>query len=250
VYDGAVTRADVDVWESELEGLLGRLCPLFYRTESKKHAGQYLRGLLSPMERKNGWTIAERVGEWEPKALQRFLNLSPWDADAVLGLNREYAMEYLTDPGGILVADPTGFAKKGTKSVGVQRQYSGTLGRVDNCQIATFLAYVTPGRDRVLLDRRLYLPQESWVADPARCAQAGVPSEVVFKTRPQQVREMIESALGAGVPFAWFTADEEFGQNPGLCDYLQTSRIPYVMAVPKGVSLQVCKPRMDQDRPS
>ena len=233
MYDGAVTRADVDVWESELEGLLGRLRPLFYRTESKKHAGQYLRGLLSPIERKNGWTIAERVGELEPKALQRLLNLSPWDADAVLGLNREYAMEHLADPGGILVADPTGFAKKGTKSVGVQRQYSGTLGRVDNCQIATFLAYVTPGRDRVLLDRRLYLPQESWVADQARCAQAGVPPEVVFKTRPQQVREMIESVLEAGVPFAWFTADEEFGQNPGLCDYLQTSRIPYVMAVPK-----------------
>lgn len=233
MYDGAVTRADVDVWESELEGLLGRLRPLFYRRESKKHAGQYLRGLLSPIERKNGWTIAERVGEWEPKALQRLVNLSPWDADAVLGLNREYAMEHLADPGGILVADPTGFAKKGTKSVGVQRQYSGTLGRVDNCQIATFLAYVTPGRDRVLLDRRLYLPQESWVADPARCAQAGVPPEVVFKTRPQQVREMIESVLEAGVPFAWFTADEEFGQNPGLCDYLQTSRIPYVMAVPK-----------------
>jgi SRSO17 transposase len=233
VYDGAVTRADVDAWESGLEGLLARLRPLFYRTESKKHAGQYLRGLLSTIERKNGWTIAEHVGELEPKALQRFLNLSPWDADALLDLNREYAMEHLADPGGVLVADPTGFAKKGTKSVGVQRQYSGTLGRVDNCQIATFLAYVTPGRDRVLLDRRLYLPQESWVADPTRCAAAGVPSEVAFKTRPQQVREMIESALGAGVPFAWFTADEEFGQNPVLCDYLQTSRIPYVMAVPK-----------------
>jgi SRSO17 transposase len=237
VYDGAVTRTDVDMWEPGLEGLLARIGPLFYRTESKKHAGRYVRGLLSLIERKNGWTIAERVGELEPKALQRFVNLSPWDADALLGLNREYAMEHLADPGGILVADPTGFAKKGTKSVGVQRQYSGTLGRVDNCQIATFLAYVTPGRDRVLLDRRLYLPQESWVADPARCAAAGVPPEVVFKTRPQQVREMIEAALGAGVPFAWFTADEEFDQNPGLCDYLETSRIPYVMAVPKTTRL-------------
>jgi SRSO17 transposase len=117
--------------------------------------------------------------------------------------------------------------------VGVQRQYSGTLGRIDNCQIATFLAYVTPGRDRVLLDRRLYLPEGSWVADPTRCAQAGVPPNLAFKTRPQQVREMIESTLAAGVPFAWFTADEEFGQNPGLCDYLEASRIPYVMAVPK-----------------
>jgi SRSO17 transposase len=223
----------MDVWESGLEGVLTRLRSLFYRTESKNHAEQYFRGLLSPLERKNGWTIAEYAGELEPKALQRFVNLSPWDADALLDLNREYAMEYLADPGGILVADPTGFAKKGTKSVGVQRQYSGTLGRIDNCQIATFLAYVTGGRDRVLLDRRLYLPEKSWMADPARCAEAGVPPDQVFKTRPQQVKEMIESARAAGVPFAWFTADEEFGQNPGLCDYLESNRIPYVMAVPK-----------------
>jgi SRSO17 transposase len=233
VYDGAVSRTDVDVWESELKSLCERISSLFYRAESKKHAEQYVRGLLSPLERKNGWTIAEHAGEVEPKALQRFLNLSPWDADALLGLNREYAMEYLASPAAILVADPTGFAKKGTHSVGVQRQYSGTLGRVDNCQIATFLAYVTPDRDRVLLDRRLYLPKESWVADPARCQAAGVSPEVVFKTRPQQVQEMIEATLAAGVPFAWFTADEEFGQNPGLGEFLETSRIPYVMAIPK-----------------
>ena len=223
----------MDVWESGLEDVLTRIRPLFYRTESKKHAEQYFRGLLSPIERKNGWTIAEHVGELEPKALQRFLNLSPWDADALLDLNRAYAMENLADPGGILVADPTGFAKKGTRSVGVQRQYTGTLGRIDNCQIATFLAYVTPTRDRVLLDRRLYLPAQSWMADPARCAEAGVPPEVTFRTRPAQVQEMIESARAAGVPFAWFTADEEFGQNPGLCGYLEETGIPYVMAVPK-----------------
>jgi SRSO17 transposase len=117
--------------------------------------------------------------------------------------------------------------------VGVQRQYSGTLGRIDNCQIATFLCYVTPGRDRVLIDRRLYLPNESWIADPQRCAAAGVPPEVTFATRPEQVIEMIQAARGSGVPFAWFTADEEFGQNPGLCDYLETHTMPYVMAVPK-----------------
>jgi SRSO17 transposase len=233
VYDDAVTRADLDAWESELEGVFARIRPLFYRTESKKHAEQYLRGLLSPIQRKNGWTIAEHVGEPEPTALQRFLNLSPWDADALLVLNREYAMEHLADSGGILVADPTGFPKKGTKSVGVQRQYSGTLGRVDNCQIATFLAYVTPDRDRVLIDRRLYLPEKAWMADPARCAEAGVSPDLTFKTRPQQVKEMVESLRAAAVPFAWFTADEEFGQNPGLCDYLETNRIPYVMAVPK-----------------
>ena len=225
--------ADLGEWERELGGVAARLQSLFYRPESKKHAEQYLRGLLAPLARKNGWTIAEYAGEPEPKALQRLLNLSPWDADALLAVNREYAMEHLAAPGAILVADPTGFAKKGGKSVGVQRQYSGTLGRIDNCQIATFLAYVTPGRDRVLLDRRLYLPETSWAADPVRRAEAGVPPEVTFQTRPQQVRGMIEVARAAGVRFAWFTADEEFGQNPGLCDYLQRERLSYVMAIPR-----------------
>lgn len=232
-YDGAVTRADLDVWECELERLLARMDPLFYRTESRRHARQYVRGLLASLERKNGWTIAEYAGEPEPKALQRFLNLSPWNVDEVLELNRGYAMGHLADPDGIVVADPTGFEKKGTKSVGVQRQYSGTLGRVDNCQIATFMGYVTSGRDRVLLDRRLYMPRQAWLADPDRCAAAGAPADLAFATRPAHVIEMIEAALVAGVPFAWFTADEEFGQNPGLCDYLHTRTIPYVLAVPK-----------------
>ena len=126
-YDGAVDSADLGDWERELDGAMARIAPLFYRTESKRHGEQYLRGLLSPLARKNGWTIAEYAGEPEPKSLQRLLNLSPWDADALLAVNREYAMENLADPEAILVADPTGFAKKGKKSVGVQRQYSGTL---------------------------------------------------------------------------------------------------------------------------
>jgi len=234
-YDDVVTTADLDEWDRDFGGLVKRIHPLFFRVESKRHAEQYLRGLLSPLARKNGWTIAEYIGEPEPKALQRFLNLTPWKADALLAINREYAMEYLADPGGILVADPTGFPKKGRKSVGVQRQYSGTLGRVDNCQIATFLAYVTSNRDRVLIDRRLYLPK-SWTDDPDRCAEAGVPQDVTFQTRPQHVQAMIESARTAGVPFTWFTADEEFGQNPGLCDYLERECIPYVMAIPKNTT--------------
>ena len=233
VYDGAVTRADMEEWNSELESLFSRLGGIFYRTESKRHAEQYLRGLLAPLARKNGWTIAEYTGEPVPDRLQRLLNLTPWDAGELLALNRDYAMEHLGDPGAVLVADPTGFAKKGLKSVGVQRQYSGTLGRVDNCQIATFLAYVTAGHDRVLLDRRLYLPRESWIEDPARCAEAGVPDDVRFQTRPEQVIEMIDDALAARVPFSWFTADEEFGQNPGLCAHLEGATIAYVMAVPK-----------------
>jgi SRSO17 transposase len=233
VYHGAVTRDDLDRWNSDLDALLARLTRLFYRRESRRHAEQYVRGLLAPLQRKNGWTIAEYVGESEPKALQRFLNLTRWNAAELLELNREYAMEHLASDAAILVADPTGFAKKGRKSVGVQRQYSGTLGRIDNCQIATFLAYVTPGRDRVLIDRRLYLPQESWLADRDRCAEAGVPEDLSFKTRPEQVIEMIDAALAAKVPFAWFSADEEFGQNPGLRDHLHGAGIGYVMAIPK-----------------
>lgn len=111
-YDDAVEPADLGEWERELDGVVARIAPLFYRSESKRHGEQYLRGLLSPLARKNGWTIAEYVGEPEPKALQRLLNLSPWDADALLAINREYAMENLADPGAILVADPTGFAKR------------------------------------------------------------------------------------------------------------------------------------------
>jgi SRSO17 transposase len=247
-YEDAVSREDMEEWESDLQDLFTRMCPLYYRTESRLHARQYMRGLLSDLKRKNGWTIAEHVGETEPKPLQRFLNLSPWDVGKLLDLNRDYAMEHLASPKAILVADPTGFGKKGTDSVGVQRQYSGTLGRIDNCQIATFLAYVTPDRDRVLIDRRLYLPKKTWVADPARCAKAGVPPDVGFQTRPEQVRDMITSARANGVPFGWFTADEEFGQNPALCSWLETERIPYVMAVPKNTQFtdtrgatQVCE---------
>lgn len=236
VYDGAVTRSDLEQWQSELNALFARMGQLFYRPESRKHAEQYMRGLLAPLQRKNGWTIAEYVGESEPKALQRFLNVSPWNVDRLLDLNRDYVMEHLASPAAILVADPTGFAKKGTKSVGVQRQYSGTLGRIDNCQIATFLGYVTPEHDRALIDRRLYLPEESWLADRDRCAEAGVPTGTLFKTRPQQVIEMIKAARTAGVPFAWFTADEEFGQNPGLREYLEKAGISYVMAIPKNTT--------------
>ncbi|MGH3262991.1 MAG: IS701 family transposase, partial [Trebonia sp.] len=227
-----MTERDIDAINSELESLYRRIDGLFSRADSRRHAHQYIRGLLSDLPRKNGWTIAEYVGEREPKATQRFLNLSPWDADEALKINRRYVMEHFTSPEAILVADPTGFAKKGTKSAGVQRQYSGTPGRTDNCQIGTFLAYVTPDHDRALIDRRLYLPQV-WIDDRSRCDEAGIPAETEFKTRPQQVIDMIEDTRAAAVPFAWFTADEEFGQNPGMREYLQAAGIAYVMAVPK-----------------
>lgn len=236
VDDGAVTRADLDAWEAEFENACSRMSPLFFRPESRNHARQYLRGLLAPIERKNGWTIAEYSGEKEPKAMQRFLNLTPWDADALRDLVRDYAMERFADPRAVLIADPTGFAKKGRKSAGVQRQYSGTLGRIGNCQIGTFLAYANTAGDRVLIDRELYIPQDSWFGDPVRCAEAGIPGDLEFATRPAQVEVMIGRARRAGVRFAWFTADEEFGQNPGLRSYLEDNDIAYVMAVPKNTA--------------
>jgi SRSO17 transposase len=233
VDDDAVSFSDLKEWSSEFENVLNRIDRLFVHPSSRKHAEQYLRGLLAPIERKNGWTIAEHVGEKEPKAMQRFLNLALWDADELRDLLYDYVIEHLNDPQGILVADPTGFAKKGTKSAGVQRQYSGTLGRVDNCQIGTFLAYVTSNRDRVLLDRELYIPQDSWFGDPDRCADAAIPDDLTFTTRPMQVMAMIERARWSELTFAWFTADEEFGQNPRLRTYLEQAEISYVMAIPK-----------------
>jgi SRSO17 transposase len=233
IPDDAVMREDLACWDEEFKGICARIEPLFYRTDSRAHAERYLRGLLAHLERKNGWTIAEYSGQREPKALQRFLNLTPWDADRMRDLVRDYAMECFADTRGVLIADPTGFAKKGRKSAGVQRQYSGTLGRVDNCQIGTFLAYANSFGDRVLLDRELYVPEDSWFGDRDRCAEAGIPQAVEFATRPQQVTAMIQRTLRAGVPFAWFVADEEFGQNPGLRAYLEEHQIPYVMAVPK-----------------
>lgn len=236
VVDG-VTRDDLAVWDQEFRDVCTRLDGLFYRTDSRAHARHYVRGLLAPLERKNGWTIAEYSGEPEPKALQRLLNLSPWDADEARDLVRTYAMEHFADPRGTLIADPTGFAKKGNKSAGAQRQYSGTLGRIDNCQIGVFLAYANTAGDRVLIDRELYMPEESWCADPGRRAEAHVPEELIFATRPRQVQDMIGRAVTAGVPFAWFAADEEFGQNPGLRSYLENERIAYAMAVPKNTDI-------------
>lgn len=233
INDDAVSCADLQAWSAEFECLTGRVSSLFVHPKSQAHARQYLAGLLAPIERKNGWTIAEHAGEKEPKAMQRFLNLTSWDADALRDMNRDYAIESLGDPDGVLVADPTGFAKKGKKSAGVQRQYSETLGRVDNCQIGTFLAYVNSAGERVLLDRVLYIPQESWFGDRQRCAEASIPPELEFATRPAQVIAIIERALEAEVPFRWFTADEEFGQNPGLREYLENDGLGYVMAVPK-----------------
>jgi SRSO17 transposase len=187
-------------WAAELEALCDRLAPRFGRVEVRRRASGFLRGLLSAAERNNGWQLAEQAGDRTPDGTQRLLNHARWDADEVRDDLRDYVVEHLGDPGGVLVIDETGFLKKGTKSAGVQRQYSGTAGRVENCQIGVFLAYAGP-RGHALVDRELYLPQ-SWTQDRPRCHEAGVPDHVEFHTKPQLARRMLARALDAGVPTA------------------------------------------------
>src|SRR5260370_21025693 len=235
--DDAITPEDLKEWDKQFRETNRKVAGLFYRPESRRHAEQYLQGLLKRIQRKNAWAIAPEVGEKEPKAIQRFLNLTPWDEGKLRDIIRYYVIEHFGDPRGVLIADPTGFPKKGSKSAGVQRQYSGTLGRIDNCQIGTFLAYVNTRKERLLIDRELYIPKKTWFTDPERCAEAGIPPHLTFATRPQQVAAMIDRAVEGGVPFAWFTADEEFGQNPGLRDHLEKHDTAYVMAIPKNTEI-------------
>jgi SRSO17 transposase len=206
-----------------------RLAGCFSRVEPRRSALDYMRGLISGIERRNGWTLSEQAGRATPYALQDLLDRGTWDAEAVRDQVRAFAVERLGDPQAVLVGDETGFLKKGVRSAGTQRQYSGTAGRRENCQIGTFLAYATV-RGRTLIDRELYLPQESWIADRARCRSAGIPDEVPFRTKPQQLRLMLERAIAAGVPFAWMTADEAYGQNGELREWCHDQDVHYVMA--------------------
>jgi SRSO17 transposase len=223
-----VTVGLVESWEDELADLFARIAGRFARVEPRRRAFAYARGLLAPLERRNGWTLAEQAGDGSPDGMQALLCSPCWDPDAVRDDVRDYLVEAIGDPGGVLIADETGFIKKGRRSAGVQRQYSGTAGRVENCQLGTFLCYAT-GRGRALIDRELYLPV-SWTGDRDRCRAAAVPDDVEFATKPQQARVMLERAVAAGVPFAWFTADEAYGQNPGLRGWLEDRDIAYVMA--------------------
>ena len=203
----------------------------FAQVESRRRARLYLLGLLSGVERKNSWTIAEQAGDLSPDGMQRLLNFYRWDADAVRDDLRGYVLSNLGDPAGVVVADETGFLKKGAKSAGVQRQYSGTAGRIENCQLGVFLTYVSPA-GRALIDRELYLPK-TWTDDRDRCAEAGIGQEVDFATKPELARRMLERLLTnhGRQALPWFTADEAYGDNPGLRDWLDEQDLNYVMAV-------------------
>jgi SRSO17 transposase len=190
----------------------------------------YVRGLLAPLERKNSWTLAERAGESVPDGMQRLLAAADWDADAVRDDVRDYVGEQLGDPNGVLVVDETGFLKKGSKSAGVARQYSGTAGRIENCQVGVFLGYATAAA-RTFLDRELYLPK-AWAEDRDRCQEAGVPDAVEFATKPELAMRMLTRALDADVPAGWVTGDEVYGQHFRLRRMLEERETPYVLAVP------------------
>ncbi|MFF7191891.1 IS701 family transposase [Streptomyces sp. NPDC008222] len=200
----------------------------FGRSEPRGRALDYLTGLLAPLERKNGWTVSEQVGQVRPDSVQRLLNHSEWDEDAVRDDVRAYVVETIGARDGILIGDDTGFLKKGTRSAGVQRQYTGTAGRTENSQIGTFLAYAS-SKGRALIDRELYIPK-SWTDDRERCRAAGIPDEVPFATKNEHFRWMLQRAVDAGVPFAWVTADEAYGQVKHTRFWLEQRRIAYVLA--------------------
>ena len=230
-----VTMDDGRAWSDEFAALLERLAPRFGRVEPRRRAAAYLKGLLAPVERKNGWQLAEAAGDRTPDGVQEFLSRVRWDADAVRDDLQTYVAEHLGDRGAVLVLDETGFLKKGGKSAGVQRQYSGTAGRIENCQIGVFLAYASR-YGRTLIDRALYLP-ESWAADRARRAEAGVPEDVAFATKPKLGLAMLERAHAAGLPFAWVTADSVYGADHALRRWLQAHRLGYVLAVTRAQRL-------------
>jgi len=226
----ACHRLDLDRWRVILDEAVTRVADRFVRAEPRATAGQFVEGLLSGVERKTCWSLAERAGHADPQAMQRLLRTAVWDADAVRDDVRNWLVEQLGHPDGVLVTDETGFLKKGVCSVGVQRQYTGTAGRVENSQVGVFLAYVSPA-GRALIDRRLYLPETTWCDQPDRLAAAGVPDDVRFATKPALARQMIAAALDAGVPAGWVTGDEVYGADPGLRDDLEDRGIGYVLAV-------------------
>ena len=224
-----LTEETVWAWSSAFAEVERRLGPYFARAEARQQAMAYLNGLLSSVERKNTWQLAEVVGATTPYGFQHLLGRADWDADAVRDELQRYVAEYVGDPDGIVVIDETGFLKKGRMSAGVARQYSGTAGRIENAQIGVFLTYASP-TGHTLLDRALYLPKD-WLADRARCAQAGIPATQTFQTKPALARQMLERVFAAQVPVRWVTGDSVYGDDRRLRIWLEERDQAYVLAV-------------------
>jgi len=207
-----------------------RFAPYFCRPEPREQGEKYLRALLAPIERKNGWQIAEYLGDSTPDRTQRLLSKAGWDVDGVRDEHIRFCSEHFGESEGIGILDETGFLKKGDKSAGTQRQYTGTAGKRENCQIGTFLAYAS-SKGHVFLDRRLYLPEKEWCENPERRKEAVIPEEVVFRTKPQHGIEMLEHSFGLRVPIKWVTGDEVYGNSEALRDFVSNRGRQYVFAV-------------------
>ena len=216
-------------WERELTALKARVCQVLGRRELRETGSSFIDGLLSGVERKTGWLMAEQSGADQPYRMQSLLGRSQWDADRLRDEVRDYVVEALGDADGVLIVDETGFVKKGEHSAGVARQYSGTAGRIENSQIGVFVAYASR-YGQALIDRQLYLP-ESWTNDRDRCAKASIPETVGFATKPKMARAMIEKALDAGVPCAYVLGDAVYGADSSLRRMLENRHQPYVLAV-------------------
>lgn len=219
----------ISSWTSQLDALLQRLSPRFSRTELRRRLRTYLLGLLSSTERKNSWQLAEAAGDANPYGIQHLLGRANWDPDLVPDDLRSYVTEHLGEEG-ILLVDETGFLKKGQNSVGVARQYCGTAGKVENCQVGVFLCYAT-NKGAAFIDRELYLPEEEWALDLNRREKAGVPQEVKFATKPQLAQQMLKRALDGGVSASWVVADCHYGDARYLGVFLEEKEQPYVLGV-------------------
>ena len=227
--------AEVARWSEGIERVHECIAGRFRRPEPRRRALDYLKGLLSPVERKNGWQLAEQAGNATPDGVQRLLYNYRWDADLVRDDLKNYVIGHLADADAVLVVDETGFLKKGNKPIGVQRQYSGTAGRIENSQIGVFLAYAS-AKGSTLLDRELYLPQV-WVEDWERRREAGVPEDAVFRTKPRLAQLMLERAVESGVPFGWVAGDEVYGNDRNLRLWLERQGVPHVLAIKRSEKL-------------
>lgn len=220
---------EAEAWAKGLLEIADRISIHFPRSEPRQRALAYLKGLISPIERKNGWQLAEQAGDDTPYGVQHLLGRAEWDADEVRDDLPDYVNQYLGEQEAVLVVDETGFLKKGDYSVGVQRQYSGTAGRIENCQIGVFLAYAS-SKGRTFIDRELYLPKQ-WAESAQRREEAGVPKQIKFATKPQLAQKMIHRAIDSGIAFKWVTGDEIYGNDRTLRVWMEQQSLFYVMAV-------------------
>lgn len=224
-----VHSVDVDRWRVGFDEVLDRVTARFARCESLYNAGALMLGLVSDLGRKNCWTLAERAGHPSPDRLQHLLARAKWDADGVRDDLRGYVVDHLGDSDAVLVLDETGDLKKGTNTVGVQRQYTGTAGRIENSQVAVYLAYAAPA-GHALIDRRLYLPK-SWCDDRSRREQAGIPDKLAFATKPVLAAAMVTAAAKAKIPAGWVAGDEVYGADPALRASIAAQGMGYVLSV-------------------